>query len=229
MQIPGVTTLESCVRLCKASKFNRGISFTYDEDATTKECFCQQFPDGFDNNAVDLLTCLFEEPSHVVPVKQCLIDTGDDQLDDCAEVFDKQWSGGEQRINMEGRIRLKLRRPGYITGLRIDSGKGHDRWQAVKKIKLRYKHSHYQTRYINRKDKVKVFKVWDWSEIRYPLDGDDINVSEGTDGVRSFMVTFTPIMTDEIIVHISGSDQCMINEVEIYNDCKLPCFMNLSK
>ena len=99
----------------------------------------------------------------------------------------------------------------------------------MKKIKLRYKHSHYQTRYINRKDKVKVFKVWDWSEILYPLDGDDINVSVGTDGVRSFMVTFTPIMTDEIIVHISGSDQCMINEVEIYNDCKLPCFMNLSK
>ena len=212
----------------KASKLNRGISFTYDEDSPTKECFCQQFPDEFDNSAVDLLTCTFEEPSHVVPVSKCKIDTGGKKLSDCAEVFDQNWGNGEQKIEEEGRIKLKLRRPGYITGVKIYSGKGHDRWQAVKKLKLQYNDGLYQNKYLNRADKLKVFKIRNWEEILQPLDGDDINVAEGNDGNRLIMVTFTPIMTDEMILYISGSDKCMINEVEIYNDCKLPlsCFSN---
>ena len=208
----------------KASKLSRGISFTYDEDSPTKQCFCQQFPDEFDNTAVDLMTCTFEEPSRVVPVRKCSIDTGDKKWSECAEVFDKDWGNGEQKINEEGRIKLKLRRPGYITGLSIKSGKGHDRWQAVKGLKLQYQTGHYQTKYINRADRVKVFKYWDWSEVLYPLDGDNINVAEGNDGVRGITVTFNPIMTDEIILYISGSDHCMINEVEIYNDCKFTLF-----
>ena len=211
----------------KASKFNRGISFTYDEDSPKKECFCQQFPDKFDNNAVDLLTCTFEEPSHVVPVKSCKIDKGDKKWVKCAEVFDKDWKSGEERIEGEGKIILRLRRPGYITGVKISSAVGEDKWKALKKLKLRYQHGDYQTKYINRVDRVKVFAIWDWSELLYPLDGDQINVAEGNgnDGRRHIMVTFRPIMTDEIMLFIdAGSDHCLINEVEIYNDCKLTFF-----
>ena len=205
---------------------NRGISFTYDEDSPNKECFCQQFPDKFDNNAVDLLTCTFEEPSHVVPVRKCKIDKGDKKWENCAEVFDKNWNSGEQRINGEGKIQLKLRRPGYVTGVKISSGAGHDRWKALKKLKLRYQHGDYQYKYINSADRVKVFSTWDWSEVLYPLDGDEINVAEGADGRRNIMVTFAPIMTNEIMLFIdAGPDHCMINEVEIYNDCKLLIFL----
>ena len=213
----------STTYLVKASKFNRGISFTYDQDSATKECFCHQFPDSFDNSAVELMTCTFEEPSHLVPVRKCSIDKGDGQKwNDCAEVFDKDSESGEEKIEAEGKIRLRLRRPSYITGLKITSGQGHTRHKALKKLKLRYQQSLTETKYINREDKVKVFASYDWTELLYALDGNDINVMEGNLGYRHITVTFNPIMTDEIIFYISGS--CMINEVELYDDCELSFF-----
>ena len=210
--------------MLKVSKFNRGISFKPDEDSSTGECSCHQFPDEFDNFAVDKITCTFEEPSHVVPVKQCDIDLkGDGNYIDCTKSFDRDWGEEAERVEDEGVMRFRLSRPTYITALKILTGfgKSRTRWSAIRKLRLQYKETHFSHKDIDRAENVRLFQN-DWLERTHVLTGAEIDTTEGKDGLRNLYITFSPILTTEFKLFISGKSWCWINEVELYNDCESP-------
>ena len=126
------------------------------------------------------------------------------------------------RVESKGEMRLKLRRPSYLTALKILSGasSGRDRYNAVRNLKLQYRDGHYNYKYINREQNVQLFS-FDWVEVPYVRSGDEIDTTNGeSNGLRTIYLKFHPILTDLLKIYISGTAWCYINEVELYNDCK---------
>ena len=213
--------LWSLILSTQTSKLNRGISFSSEEDSPTGDCFCHQFPARFDNDAVDKITCTFQESSHVVPVKQCKIDTnGDGKYVDCTASFDKDWGTGEEKVETEGVMRMYLDRPRYITGLKIYSAANRDRYHAVSKLKVQYRVGHYNYKYLSKENSVKLLSGWDWMVEAHALNGVEIDTTDGTYGMRTIYLRFDPILTDVVKIYLFGNTECFINEVELYDDCK---------
>ena len=190
---------------------NRGISWSYSEESSTGECTCHEFPDSFDNYVVDKITCIFEEPSHVLPVKKCKIDSnGDGDFSDCSQAFNRNW-GDEERIDTEGVIRLSLTRPSHITAIKISSGNGgsNTRKNAVRKLKLQYRRTHYDYSFLDSSDKVKLLE-WDWAERPNAIDGNEITTADGIDGLKTIYVTFREAskMEKKLEFSILGLQKC---------------------
>ena len=95
---------------------------------------------------------------------------------------------------------------------------------GVKQIKIDYRQSKRQWQWNARDIVSKMYSTANWEEIPRDFEGNGLILPEGI--TAPILFKFAPlILTDFIIVSIQechgSNDEAFINELELYNDCKL--------